>query len=279
MEYSYDMGETWNVAFAETPAANNTLCTLSWTAPEDGYIYLRFSGRYNYIDNICGFKLPTLALDETHTENEVVAGYYGVVNVNRTLKANVWNTFCVPFDMTAEEIAANLGDGAEVKELTGITASENSVEMTFGDATSILAGKAYMVKVSEPVSKITVMKKTVTTDLIPSEATDGDYTLTFHGNYTSMNAPMNSYIISSNVFYEVDSDDVTLKAFRGYITLQNNGGNAVKGMLLYFGFDDVPTAIHATEQNNSLQIYDLSGRRVQNMGHGLYIVNGKKVIK
>lgn len=56
MEYSTDEGETWTVAFSETPAQNNTLCTLQWTAPADGIYLLKFSGRYNYIDNIRGFK-------------------------------------------------------------------------------------------------------------------------------------------------------------------------------------------------------------------------------
>ncbi len=56
MEYTTDDGETWNVAFSETPAENNTLCKLQWTAPADGLYMLRFSGRYNYIDNIRGFK-------------------------------------------------------------------------------------------------------------------------------------------------------------------------------------------------------------------------------
>lgn len=56
MEYSTDEGETWDEAFSETPAQNNTLCTLKWTAPADGIYLLKFSGRYNYIDNIRGFK-------------------------------------------------------------------------------------------------------------------------------------------------------------------------------------------------------------------------------
>lgn len=69
MEYSTDEGETWNVAFSETPAQNNTLCTLQWTAPADGIYLLKFSGRYNYIDNIRGFKYapdaPTAVNDIT----------------------------------------------------------------------------------------------------------------------------------------------------------------------------------------------------------------------
>lgn len=61
LEYSIDDAETWEMGFSEVPAVNNTLHTLYFTAPSDGIYLLRFSGRYNYIDNICGFKLAQIA--------------------------------------------------------------------------------------------------------------------------------------------------------------------------------------------------------------------------
>jgi hypothetical protein len=46
-----------------------------------------------------------------------------------------------------------------------------------------------------------------------------------------------------------------------------------------FSFEDVEDAIRAIESENSgLEIYDISGRRVQKAQKGLYIVNGKKVM-
>lgn len=60
LEYSLDNGETWNVGFSEVPAANNTLHTLQFAAPQAGVYLIRFSGRYNYIDNVYGFRIATI---------------------------------------------------------------------------------------------------------------------------------------------------------------------------------------------------------------------------
>lgn len=64
-----------------------------------------------------------------------------------------------------------------------------------------------------------------------------------------------------------------LQGCRAYL---NTGGIAVKGMRFK---DDVETGIEsiASQNTESKTIYDLSGRRVQNAGKGLYIVNGKKM--
>lgn len=64
-----------------------------------------------------------------------------------------------------------------------------------------------------------------------------------------------------------------LQGCRAYL---NTGGIAVKGMRFK---DDVETGIESIASQNTepKTIYDLSGRRVQNAGKGLYIVNGKKM--
>ena len=70
----------------------------------------------------------------------------------------------------------------------------------------------------------------------------------------------------------------TVKGFRAYLPVDNNtaaGGDS--SFRLVFG---VPTGID-TIGNQPAQkqtVYDLSGRRVEHAGKGLYIVNGKKVM-
>ena len=68
-------------------------------------------------------------------------------------------------------------------------------------------------------------------------------------------------------------------AFRAYLPATINGAR-----FLTFNFDDnAETGISAVEIEEAAPadaaIYDLSGRRVQNAKSGLYIINGKKVIK
>jgi hypothetical protein len=67
----------------------------------------------------------------------------------------------------------------------------------------------------------------------------------------------------------------------------NNGFKAylpapVSGARFYvfdFGTETAIENIEGAESANDAVIYDLAGRRVQNAQKGLYIVNGKKVIK
>ena len=210
---------------------------------------------------------PTLALDDansfgTNSDFDVTS-----VTMTRTLKGEKWNTFCVPFDMEISE----LGTGAEVKELTGATLNGENYNMTFSDASTIVAGKPYMVRVPNEVTSLSLGAKTIKGDITP--ATAGD--VTFTGVYNNGKAPMGSFIISNNVFYNVDSD-VTLKAFRGYIT---TSGNNVKA--LTFDFDDDATGIKTLSDSplKGENIYNLAGQRIQKMQKGINIVNGKKILK
>ena len=70
----------------------------------------------------------------------------------------------------------------------------------------------------------------------------------------------------------------TVKGFRAYLPVDNNtaaGGDS--SFRLVFG---VPTGIDTIGNQPAQEqtVYDLSGRRVEHAGKGLYIVNGKKVM-
>ena len=59
-----------------------------------------------------------------------------------------------------------------------------------------------------------------------------------------------------------------------------NVPSAAGARALYFEFDNGATGIVETEnESEKAEIYDLAGRRVQKVQKGLYIVNGKKVLK
>ena len=79
-------------------------------------------------------------------------------------------------------------------------------------------------------------------------------------------------------FYKVgESANVTCPQYKCYLS---KGASA---RAFYFDDEDVETGINAVEIEEVVPadaaIYDLSGRRVQSAKSGLYIVNGKKIIK
>lgn len=80
-------------------------------------------------------------------------------------------------------------------------------------------------------------------------------------------------IVNSQVgFYTPGS--TTLKGHKAYYASSN-------GVKLEFNFGDEATAIEriANEENAPAAIYDLAGRRVSKAVKGIYIINGKKVVK
>ena len=96
----------------------------------------------------------------------------------------------------------------------------------------------------------------------------------------------NSYVLAKNGqkvgFFKVTGDDVKCPQYKCYLT-PDEGENENSARVIYFSSDDVETGINAVETEEAAPanavIYDLSGRRVQGAKAGLYIVNGKKVIK
>ena len=73
------------------------------------------------------------------------------VFLDRTLQAKVgdddaWNTFCVPFPISAEKVTAL---GMTVKQLSGTSFSNGTLTLNFADVTTgIEAGTPYLVKVA-----------------------------------------------------------------------------------------------------------------------------------
>lgn len=77
----------------------------------------------------------------------------------------------------------------------------------------------------------------------------------------------------------VDSNNNILGAFRVYLTA--NGENTLSEVRFVINNSDA-TAIDELEAENGnvkAEVYDLSGRRVEKAVKGIYVVNGKKVIK
>ena len=229
-----------------------------------------------------------LELDEKNTDNLYIDSDFDEVHVIRTLKADTWNTFCVPFDMSADEIMAQLGSDAEIKELQSFYVSKDgeTLNMTFGDPSSfaITAGKPYMVRVHKAISDFNMSKTNVNTIDDPVLVMNNEgYTLHFQGNYSYLDGkvndyvPMNAFIISSNKFYFVNSN-VTLKGFRAYISASDSKGAPVKA--LQFGFKE-PTAISNINFNGleDGKVYNLQGIKQNSIQKGVNIINGQKIIR
>ena len=247
-----------------------------------------------------------LVLNEANAYS-VTSDTYADVTMTRAMSAKLdgeetakWNTFCVPFDMTADQLTAN--KITKVVQLTAAeTTADNGINLTSEEVTDgVKAGVPYLVQVSEDVTEIKADGVYVTAAAPAAQTigTAGGYTVAITGNYSAMTVPTDAYFISDNKFYVADeAASVSLKGFRAYITLTDDSGEPAAVNVRSISIDggtagDGTTGIEGVSGETADQlvdVYTLSGVKVKGgvkasealdgLQRGVYIVNGKKIIK
>ena len=277
--------------------------------PETTY-YARVKGEAGW-SNVEQFKteaLETITLangsDNTDVIEENNGEWVNVTLAGRTLwKDGAWNTLCLPFDMSAEQIAASDLAGADIRALTSAGFSAGTLTLNFtpetGDdaVTAITAGTPYLIKwagngtdniVNPTFSGVTIDKtvRNKTCDLGDGKS------ITFCGTYGyrkfSEADKSILFLGTGNTIYYPEVG-ATIAAQRAYFTLEDITGGTptdistlIKGFVLNFG--DETTAVTTPLAPGRGVVgeawYDLNGRRLSGKPSqpGIYIVNGKKMV-
>ena len=112
-------------------------------------------------------------VSETKTldENKDAYGTKSDFFLNRTLTANVWNTFASPFAIAAGDMTKYFGAGAKVRQLNTTEVAENVLTLNFTDANEIVAGQPYLVKPAVNVDFSADGKEFAGVDLTAAEPT------------------------------------------------------------------------------------------------------------
>lgn len=249
-----------------------------------------------------------ITLDETvGVTDETPTGEQNVL-VKRTLKADNWNTICLPFAMTANQIKEAFPENTvELADFTGCDSdgdySKEStyVKVNFATVEAIEANHPYLVKVSSPVSEFRVDNVTV---IIPEEdpaVKKDEFSInvgtprnpiyqyfynSFVGSYVPGTiVPKGALYLSSNKFY-YSTGASTIKAFRGYFDFQVSYlDEQPYGAKIDINIDGESTSINGMGLQQKVEgVYDLSGRKIQlengdlnKLQKGVYIIDGKKV--
>ena len=230
---------------------------------------------------------PSLSLDE-NAETSVTekalkdaktAGSAYDVKLARTLTANVWNTICLPFDVTAEQIANVLKSAGNVKEFDREDATKQTIY--FKDATTMVAGKPYLIKPTESAKEL-VFKGVKITEYEPKNTSGDNYAVygTF-GKYTMKTDGTELFLKTDGKFYIPAEGKETMKGFRAYF-YNINGSTAGAALNLSFGDATGIDGVAADAEKN-VKVYNVNGQYVgtslEALPKGLYIVGGKKVLK
>lgn len=209
--------------------------------------------------------------------NNIEAWEISDITLNRTLVANKWNTLCVPFAISEEEIKANFGEGTLVEKFEAV----NGNTVNFADATSIEAGVPYLIKPTVAGTTYTFNGKDVIAD---APKTEGNADVTFKGIYSPTDITNKGTVKAAGVteggkVLFVNPGSKT-KAFRCFFTISDNA--SITPAMLKVSIKGVETAINSIVMGNSNAtdnaVYNLQGQRVNgnSLTKGIYIKNGKK---
>ena len=260
--------------------------TLKFLTGEAGNYIIKFAdsgnGKQFAITDLS--LLKATAVDITLSEEATTAPVtpnYANVTLTRTLSKDHWNTFCLPFDMTAEQITTVFGSGTKITEYDSEDTENRTVTMKV--ATAIGAGVPYLIKPTNTTTTPTI------SGVIVKQATGK----TVGENYKFIGviqqtaiaaAPSDgtlNYFLNTNNQMVKPSTDGNLKGMRAYFNIPAAASGESPVRVLISGFDDESTGISTVQSDASPRtgtVYDLSGRRVQNPQHGIYVKNGKKVV-
>ena len=163
-----------------------------------------------------------LSLSETADNNAAIAAADGQtlpIEIRRSFAANVLYTLCLPFDVSASDLAVIL----KCDTLFVLSDAENNgseLLIYFDKANTIEAGKPYLYVPAENVTNPTFV---ATIDASASQTlTAGDVTMT--GFYAPMAMPDgNNFVLGNDrLLHKTTSSAVITNAFRAYFTISGS---------------------------------------------------------
>lgn len=249
--------------------SNNTTITFQSTSDD-----------YYAIDNVKVTKIPVISLTESddnnnndktiENNNENVV----MVEMSRTLTGGIWNTLCLPFDVTMEDMKLALGEGQNIKMRTFSSYADKV--MTFAEATAVSAGTPFLIKLNTTVVNPTFHAVTVKNTTAQTVTSNG---VSFVGTYSPvpLNTNGTNLFITKNNTLALPAEGMNImNGLRAYIVVPEDFDSSGARLMM----DDGETAavselVPSTEEAKPEAIYNLKGQRVEDGRRGLYVINGK----
>lgn len=259
-------------------------CTPTVAAAEGiaMHIEVEYAGGTLATDNETRYVADLVLLDMTESEAPSIATGtpYDVITLTRSFAAG-WNTFVAPLNVALSE----LGEGAKAYKFDSYAEGV----LTFStQSTTLNASIPYIVYLPAKLDD----KVFTWTDASIGSAYVGNENITqtkngvaFRGTYAPVAAGGWTKNADSDVIYGVTSEGKIAKAgatasidgFRAYFDVP-----AAAARQLSIWLDDTTTGISTVMEADALNvdgIYNLQGQKVNKAEKGLYIVNGRKVVR
>lgn len=260
-------GRGWEYRFLtfESDGSTSTTLTFNWTTA---------SSNWAGLDDITLLAIPeTVELDEDDEYTPV----YTIANVtlSRSIAANTWSTFVVPFDIDNTTLEDQFGD--DVRVSTFSADDKNGVTFTPMVEPAIEANVPVLLRTTAAKSSFTFNGVTIK----EGEPTFSAAGVNFVGNYAgeiTIPNTLDTYYVKSNALKK-STGKQKLLGFRAYFTVEADSG--VKAFFENgFNFDDADAIsdVRNKMEDGISEIFNLAGQKMSKLQKGVNIVNGKKVL-
>lgn len=222
---------------------------------------------------------------------------YATVTLDRPFKAGTWNTICLPFAVSEDQVKEVFGDGTQLIIFNGF--ENKTAKFIYHVYQNILPGQAYLIKPAWTINKGDLEFKNITVDpgtVVKNNGLTGDSSFDFVGSFNTitLNA-YDHYIDSEGKITYFATGTTNMPGYRAYLRNltrpDSSGAKAVISSVSVGGFgdiDDDPTGIMEVLLNDMnvnyspvRGVFNMNGQKVANstagLPAGLYIVDGRKV--
>lgn len=231
--------------------------------------------------------LPTISLSESE-ENKIETKSDISISLNRKLVKGVWNTICLPFDVS--EAQAKSAFGADVR-IAALNAESKGNTLMFDNKTAegIKASMPYLIMPSEVKAddkyefyNVSIKPENTT----PAATVSTSNGFAFKGIYNKVDITQDinnsksyaAFLGANNILFKAKSGSTT-KGFRAYFVIPNSTATSALRVVVDGNATSIKN-INCGVVENDDAVYNLQGQRVdaRSLMPGLYIKAGKKFV-
>ncbi len=244
---------------------------------EEGALYLFFI-------EVASVLSDRQELQQQHIQPEKIYSY----QVQRTFASDHWNTICLPFDVSKETLAEEMGENCALRVFTKKV--ESNV-LKFDKTDSIKAGVPFLIKPVRDVANPIFSNVTYVKNIEPKAIKDTNGQFAFVGTFDPVKLSDDGselFLLSNGNLAKPKSDKVSeMYGMRAYFKI--NEQNSTSAKQITYAIDcgsDIVNGIQSLRvqpSTSSQHIYNLQGvdvgTDIHHLPAGVYVMGGKKIIK
>lgn len=222
--------------------------------------------------------VPALSLSESSNNTSIGSNSGQLVNASftRSLTSSQFNTFCLPFALSAAQMEEFFGADYDLEEFVSSEIVGDELVLSFSKVTSLAAGKPYLLQPSVDVTNPSFEGVTITA--IAPDDQESDTYISFHGTFAPTElAGGNKNLLflgaGNELFWPAATGN--LKGFRAYFEVKGAAQKAKAARIVKK--EDQTQAIDNIENSNPAQKRILNGQLVIEKNGTFYNAQGQIV--